>query len=287
MKTPVKLLALDIDGTLLNSSFEISANDLAALQRANNSGVEVILCTGRRHAFAMPIAQQIGFEMWLCSSNGAVTRSTAGEHFHRDLLPADIARKLLDHMRDFRGGTVLTFDKQERGALVLERTDELAHNVSRWLLKNNDFIQIVAPIEDALTEDPVQAMFCGGLALMRQAEERMASSPVLNDTTILKTEYPARDLSLLDVLTRGCSKGHAVARWAERRGIAREQVMAIGDNFNDIEMLEFAGVPVVMGNACDEMKGRGWMVTATHDEDGVTTALAEVLGWKPAEAVRS
>lgn len=286
MKPAVKLLALDIDGTLLNSTFTISPGDLSALRRAHESGVEVILCTGRRHAFALPIAQEIGFEMWLCSSNGAVTRSTAGDHFHRDLLPAPVAKALLQHMAEFRGGTVLTFDKEVRGALVLERTDELAHNVSRWLLKNEEYIQIVVPIEAALTEDPVQAMFCGGLERMRQAEEHIASSPVLTETTVLKTEYPARDLSLLDVLTRGCSKGHAVARWAERRGIEREQVMAIGDNFNDIEMLEFAGVPVVMGNACSELKKRGWHVTGTHDEDGVASALAEVMGWKPAEVGR-
>src|SRR5437764_15455629 len=101
---PVRLLAIDIDGTLLNSKFAISPVDMAALRRAHELGVEVILCTGRRHRFAMPIARQLGFELWMCSSNGAVTRSTAGEGFHRDLLPANLAKKICTKMNEFRTG---------------------------------------------------------------------------------------------------------------------------------------------------------------------------------------
>src|SRR5260370_41051318 len=82
----LRLIAIDIDGTLLNPEFEISGTDLATLRRAHAQGIEVILVTGRRHTFALPIAQQLGFDLWLISSNGAVTRSLAGETFHRDLL---------------------------------------------------------------------------------------------------------------------------------------------------------------------------------------------------------
>jgi HAD superfamily hydrolase (TIGR01484 family) len=83
----LRLIAIDIDGTLLNPEFKISETDLATLRRAHAQGVEIILVTGRRHAFALPIAQQLGFDLWLISSNGAITRSLAGETFHRDLLP--------------------------------------------------------------------------------------------------------------------------------------------------------------------------------------------------------
>ena len=78
---------------------------------------------------------------------------------------------------------------------------------------------------------------------------------------MLRTEYPARDLSMVDVLNQGCSKGHALERWADYRGIPREEVMAIGDNYNDIEMLAFAGQPFIMGNASEELRGKGWAVT--------------------------
>src|SRR5258708_6850453 len=83
----LRLIAVDIDGTLLNPEFHISETDLAALRSANERGIEVILVTGRRHAFALPVAQQLGFDLWLICSNRAVTRSLSGETFHRDLLP--------------------------------------------------------------------------------------------------------------------------------------------------------------------------------------------------------
>src|SRR5882672_6472345 len=115
----LRLIAVDIDGTLLNPEFHISKTDLAALRSAHAQGTEVILVTGRRHTFALPIAQQLGFDLWLISSNGAVTRSLAGETFHRDLMPREVCRELCGAMQDFRGNTVLTFDKETKGAIVL------------------------------------------------------------------------------------------------------------------------------------------------------------------------
>src|SRR5579871_862851 len=274
---PFRLLAVDIDGTLLNSQFQIPLANLDALRRAHESGVEIILVTGRRHTFALPIAEQLGFNLWLISSNGAVTRSLGGELFHRDLLPLATARELCAAMREFRGNTVLTFDTESKGALVLERMDELSGSIQRWLEKNMQFIDFVVPIEKALVTDPVQAMFCGTIEHMRGALQTLANCGLSDRITVLRTEYPPRDLCIVDVLNQGCSKGHAVERWANYRGIPREQVMAIGDNYNDIEMLVFAGIPVIMGNASAELRGRGWLVTAQHDDAGVAAAIEQAL----------
>lgn len=276
--SPIRLLAVDIDGTLLNPQFQISPADLAALQRAKAEGVEVILVTGRRHSFAMPIAQQLGFDLWLISSNGAVTRSMSGETFHRDLLPAATCRKLCTAMDEFRGNMVITFDKDAKGAIVLERMDELGDSIQKWLEKNMSFIDFVIPVEKSLTSDPVQAMFCGKIARMQQALEVLKASGLEGEITVLRTQYEARDLSLVDVLNRDCSKGHALERWAKHRGIDREQVMAIGDNYNDVEMLAFAGVPFIMGNACEELRGNGWRVTLSNDQGGVAAAVEQALG---------
>src|SRR5277367_1006564 len=129
----IRLLATDIDGTLLNPQFEISPGDLNALRRAHAAGIEIVLVTGRRHAFALPIAQQLGFDLWLISSNGAVTRSLGGETFHRDLFPLATCRELCGAMQEFRGNTVLTFDKETKGAIVLEHMDDLSSSIRRWL----------------------------------------------------------------------------------------------------------------------------------------------------------
>jgi hypothetical protein len=123
-------------------------------------------------------------------------------------------------------------------------------------------------------------MFCGSIARMQAAQQRLTASGMVEEITVLKTEYVARDLTIVDVLNHGCSKGHAVARWARHRGLSRDQVMAIGDNYNDVEMLEFAGVPVIMGNACPELKRAGWAVTSDNDRDGVAAAIEQVIGLK-------
>jgi len=286
-KPSIRLLATDIDGTLLNPQFKISDGDLAALRRAHAAGIEIVLVTGRRHQFALPIARQLGFDHWLISSNGAITRSLAGETFHRDMMPAETCRRLCGAMQEFRGNTVLTFDQETKGSIVLERLDELGDSIRRWLEKNMEYIEFVIPIENALVKDPVQAMFCGTMSRMNLALQAIDRAGMDGAVTVLRTEYPERDLLMIDVLNAGCSKGHALERWATHRGYRREEVMAIGDNHNDVEMLEFAGHPVIMGNACEELRGRGWTVTRGNDDCGLAAAVELALGELPAAAVRS
>jgi Cof subfamily protein (haloacid dehalogenase superfamily) len=281
----LRLIAVDIDGTLLNPQFEISNSDLAALRNAHAQGIEVILVTGRRHAFALPIAKRLGFDLWLICCNGAVTRSLTGETFHRDMLPRQTCLDLCKGMQEFRGQTVLTFDVEGRGAIVLEHLQELEGSIRHWLQKNMEYIDFVVPIENALTTDPVQAMFCGPVALMQRVLQVLDASRL--PITVLRTEYPGRDLSIVDVLNAGCSKGHALERWANYRGITRSQVMAVGDNYNDIEMLAFAGHPFIMENASQELHGRGWMMTRSNAENGVAAAIEHVLYGTPLGPVLS
>ena len=281
----LRLIAIDIDGTLLNPEFRISETDLVALRNANAQGIEVILVTGRRHAFALPIAQQLGFDLWLICSNGAVTRSLSGETFHRDLLPQQTCLDLCAAMQEFRGQTVLTFDKEGRGSIVLEELKYLEGSIQRWLEKNMEHIEFVVPIEKSLTTDPVQAMFCGPVALMQQALRALDQCGL--PVTVLRTEYPGRDLSIVDVLNAGCSKGHALERWTKHRGITRNQVMAVGDNYNDIEMLAFAGRPFIMENASEELRERGWTMTRSNADSGVAAAIDHVLHGTPLGPVLS
>ena len=274
---PIRLIAIDIDGTLLDSKVEISPANLDALCRAHEAGIEIVLGTGRRHKFALPIAESLGFDLWLISSNGAVTRSTRGEVFHQDLLPKGTALKLCRHMREFRSHTVLTFDREGMGGIVCENHEHLYGVIQRWMEKNAPYIEYISPIEKALTEDPIQVMFCGPVELMQRAQERLLASDFTAEFTLLRTQYDERNLCIVDILNAGCSKGHALERWANYRGIDRSEVMAIGDNYNDIEMLTFAGHPVIMGNASDDLKQNGWTVTLHNDESGVAAAIERVL----------
>ena len=277
MKRPIRLIAIDIDGTLLDSNVQISPANLQALRRAHEAGIEIVLGTGRRHMFAMPVAESLGFDLWLISSNGAVTRSTRGEVFHQDLLPKDTAVQLCQHMLDFRNHMVITFDREGLGAIVCENHEHLYGVIQRWMEKNAPFIEYVSPIEKALIEDPIQAMFCGPIELMQSVQERLLACDFAARITVLRTQYDHRNLSIIDILNAGCSKGHALERWARYRGIDRSEVMAIGDNYNDIEMLTFAGHPVIMGNASEDLKQNGWTITLHNDDSGVAAAIEQVL----------
>jgi Cof subfamily protein (haloacid dehalogenase superfamily) len=273
----IRLIAIDIDGTLLDPKFQISAANLETLARAHNQGIEIALVTGRRHTFALPVANALHFDVTLISSNGAVTRSSSGELFHQDLLPAEVAVRLLQYMAEFRSNTVLTFDRPGKGAIVLESAEELNQSIQRWMEKNAEWIEHVQPLENAITESPIQAMFCGTIARMREAQNRLSICPFALEFTSLRTQYDARNLCIIDILNQGCSKGHALKRWCAHHGYAREEVMAIGDNYNDIEMLQFAGLPVIMGNACEELKQNGWLETLGNDSSGVAWAVEQVL----------
>jgi Cof subfamily protein (haloacid dehalogenase superfamily) len=279
---PIHLIAIDIDGTLLDSQVQLSPANRDALRRAHEAGIEIVLGTGRRHNFALPIAQSLGFDLCLISSNGAMTRSTRGELFHQDFLPRETAIQLCHHMRQYRNHMVLTFDREGMGAIVCENHEQLYSTIQRWMEKNAPYIEYISPIEKALTEDPIQAMFCGPIELMERARGDLAACDFAAEFTALRTQYDHRDLSIVDILNAGCSKGHALERWANYRGIDRSEVMAIGDNYNDIEMLTFAGYPVIMGNASDDLKQNGWTITLHNDESGVAAAIEQILDSNPA-----
>jgi hydroxymethylpyrimidine pyrophosphatase-like HAD family hydrolase len=138
---------------------------------------------------------------------------------------------------------------------------------------------VVKPLEGALPDgdDPIQGMVTGFLGKMQEAEKALKASQWALSCECIRTEYPARDLSILDLLPPGVSKGWALERLAGRLGVDRKETMAIGDNWNDVDMLEWAGQGVMMGNAARELRTmarmRGWKQAPRNDEDGVAVVL--------------
>jgi hydroxymethylpyrimidine pyrophosphatase-like HAD family hydrolase len=286
MTPPVRLIAIDIDGTLLPSSgTEISQRNRRSLLEAEAAGIQLVIATGRRQAYTAPLIETIGLkpETVLITSNGTVTRTLAGERIDRFFLPVKTARELCGALRRFGGMTVFTFDREGPGELVLESIEQLHGRISLWVNANRSWIEEIRPLEHAFDggDEPVQGMLCGTIAAMREAEAWLAEGEFSGRVELHRTEYPARDLSILDILPPGCSKGAALDKLAALRGIPREEVMAIGDNFNDLEMLHFAGHPVVMGNGTPELvrmaQDRGWRIAGTNDEDGVARVVESTL----------
>jgi Cof subfamily protein (haloacid dehalogenase superfamily) len=299
---PVRMIAVDIDGTLLGPDGKISARNHAALLAAQQANVEVVVASGRRHSFAARHLYDLGLRETsaLVSSNGTVTRTLGGHLIQRSLLPVSTARWLCTYLDEFRGSLVVTFDKlgtngeDVRGALVVEKLDELHTSINKWMTANAPYIAHINPLEKALEgEDPIQMMLCGPIERMRRAETLLLEYPgITTDTgqqersphsevSLHKTEYEERDLTILDLLPPGCSKGSALAQLATLRDIKMEEVLAIGDNWNDAPMFEIAGHTVLMANAPEDLKkyaaSRGWRIGRRFDEDGVAEAVESAL----------
>jgi Cof subfamily protein (haloacid dehalogenase superfamily) len=278
MSTPcIRLIALDLDGTLLDSSAEIPEANLRAIQAATDRGIEVAIVTGRRFDFARPVVEQIACPVTMIVNNGALIRSQDGTTHLRHLLPRQTALALLGQMSHYRRRAALVFDRLRENQVVYEEIEWDNPRRRPYLLRNREYIAQVSPIEEALTEDPIQLMYSGEPPLMRAAEAVLRASPERDSFSLAVTYYDRLDFAMLDVLHPGCSKGTTLAKWAARRGYSRDQVMAIGDNLNDVEMLEFAGLPVVMANSVAELKERGWRETLTNDQAGVAAAIEEYL----------
>ncbi|HTV08745.1 MAG TPA: HAD family hydrolase [Candidatus Aquilonibacter sp.] len=296
----IRLIAIDMDGTLVHSDGHVSKRNLNVLAQAELCGVEIAIATGRRHCYAMRVLRDLNFaaKRALISSNGTVIRTIGSDLLHRSHMPAETARWLCEHVNEFRGTLVLTFDKvradgeDDRGALVCERMEELNASIGRWMEVNEPYIDYVSPIERALEDAaPIQMMLCGPIARMREAEAHLLADPRITsvdgpcspgiEVTLHRTEYAHRDLCILDILPAGCSKASALLHLAELRGIEASEILAIGDNWNDLPMFQAAGSAAVMANAPEDLRAlareRGWTIVPSNDEDGVAVVVEAVL----------
>lgn len=295
-----RLIALDMDGTLLDSDGKVSARNVAAIRAAEAAGVEVVIATGRRHCYAMRVLRNLNFHpnSVLVSSNGTVIRTMGAELLHRTHLSVPNTRWLCDHLNDFRSAMMVTFDmvqpngEDTRGALVCEHVEDLQASIDRWMMANEPYILKVNRIEDSLHGPaPIQMMLCGPVARMAEAEARLLEDPLViavgephrdgAEIALHRTIYPEQDISIVDILPAGCSKATALQYLAQQRGIDASEIVAIGDNWNDLPMLRMAGRAVLMANAPEDLKAiavqNDWILAPTNDDDGVALAIEEVL----------
>jgi len=293
MHPPVRLLAIDMDGTLLPAlSQTISERNARALRAAQEAGITVAIATGRRAAYTVPILDGLGLraETPLITSNGAVTCTLGGQAIESRQLSARVARGLCGLLRPF-GIVVFTFDRPGRCELVMEDLEQAHGRIAQWVETNRNSIEVVKPLEHALAdgEDPIQGMAAGSISQMRKAEKALKKSEWVAECESVRTEYPSRDLSILDILPPGVSKGWALQRLAAQLGVGRNQTFAIGDNWNDVHMLEWAGQGIVMANAAIDLRNlaklRGWKQAPLSSDDGVAVVLESLLA-KQARATK-
>jgi Cof subfamily protein (haloacid dehalogenase superfamily) len=273
----IRLIALDLDGTLINSRWEISERDLQGLAAASQRGIQVVVVTGRRPRAAAPYVAKIPFPVTTITSNGALIHTPAGAVAYKDFLPRSVALEVLEITREFRPYTAAILDLPGRGQVTMEDC-AIPEGPLGWYLRSNlDHLLLVPKLEAAVKQDPVQIMIGGPPSRIERAETLLHESKAGPRIHLTWTKYPDRNIAIFDIMNRGCTKGRALKFWATQCGVAASEVMAIGDNFNDLEMLEFAGLPVVMGNHIEGLAQPGWAVTAACDDGGVALAIEQFV----------
>ncbi len=273
-----RLIAVDIDGTLLDSGSHLRPAVRDALRAAVGAGLHVVLCTGRRYRTAQPIAEELGLALPLICHSGALVKDTASHRtmFARAMAP-DVLRLLLGALGDF-GLTPMVYTDtfHTRTDFYLQRGAPLTPYHADYLLKNDGWYRFVKSLDGGLRAPAIQVCTFGELAELQRIRpllrERLAGRTTCH--LLSSAKYLG---NFLEFQNGAASKWAALRDILDANGIAPEEVVAIGDDENDISMLQAAGLGIAMGNAAYAVKSAAHLVGPSNDEDGVARVVEKLL----------
>jgi 5-amino-6-(5-phospho-D-ribitylamino)uracil phosphatase len=281
MKDAYRLLAVDVDGTLLNSRNEVSPENRRALHRAHEAGLRVCLCTGRSLSETRDVIDQLGLDSdaGVFVFGAVVSELPAGRTVHRAEIPAPLASRLVGHFTE-RGYPVLVlYDGTADGCGWDYRLIAGERNVEayeQWLR----FAPARCERLDAWQNGPYAPVRIGIIDNPEHIEETV---------TLLGRQFPPSELKfnpiyapnyglhVVECFAPQVNKWYGIGRVAARMGIAEHQIVAVGDDVNDLEMITHAGLGVAMGNAILRIKAAAGWHAPSNDENGVAAVVEAVL----------
>ncbi len=268
----LRLLALDIDGTLLTSEKTISPRTRVALDAARKGGVRLVLVTGRRLPSARRVARDLGGDVPVIAHNGALVLEEGVIRVSRPL-PRQVAWQAVTLGLERGAEPVLHCGARGEGRVLIREGARRDPHVRYYLDRAAPDVRPVPDLQVALeNEDPIQVMFGGAPAAMAATFSALEAA-LDGRARVERSVYPAAELVILEVLEKGATKAGALADLQQQWGIAPAETMAMGDNWNDREMIAAAGVGYVMGNADPELRALGFAVAPSNDDDGVAVAV--------------
>ncbi|MBE3559453.1 MAG: HAD family phosphatase [Ktedonobacteraceae bacterium] len=268
---PIKLIVIDIDGTLLDPHRQITQRTRNAIQRAQQAGIIVTLATGRRYRNTAPIASELGLAMPLILCDGAMIM----EHPHSQvlstqLLDASIAHEVVEIFVEHGIQPVLHYINGNAEETWTGHEEFDTQWVKSYFTASSEGLYRV-PHAELCTErgDPLRIVaFASREEVYKLSKEICELACAWN--IVGYGNYGCSELAVMD---KACSKAAGVKTLAAHFGIPLEQVMALGDNNNDIEMLQAVGLGVAMGQAEKHIKAAAHAVTASNAEDGAALAI--------------
>ncbi|MEK7723526.1 MAG: Cof-type HAD-IIB family hydrolase [Acidobacteriota bacterium] len=283
----IKLLALDLDGTLLNSQGKIPKENKLAITKAEEKGVLVTICTGRRFRDALPVALELKLNAPVICHNGALIKyADSLETVAVSLLETKTVYEILKVGKGFGGDALVSCNPHTKGTLLYDTISADNTPLQRYVEwsrrlhgeEAEEAVHHVESLEEVVDKEEIIHISFSGTCSPMYDLQRTLEGELQDKVNILATIYPQLDFTLLDILPPNASKGHGLAKLALLNGFSSENIMACGDNFNDIEMLEYAGTSVVMGNAAQSLlENEGYETTLSNDENGVALAIERFI----------
>ena len=270
----IKLVAIDLDGTLLNANKHISAENIHTIRRVTDKGIRVVICSGRIFMGAKIYAKKLGVQEPIIACNGAVIRSmVTGETIYQELLDAAYCEKVIDILHDSRMyfhayvGDSMISETMEYSMLRYSQMNERFEQEDRVDIKIVDDVWVY--IQRAGRPVTKLVVMCDDIELLQSVRSKIEELEVI--------EVASSDKNNFEIMRKGVNKGKALQLLAKHMGYTMEQVMAIGDNENDIPMLASAGFPVAMQNGWEDAKRLAKFVTKSNDDHGVAHVLEKFL----------
>lgn len=260
-----KLIAADLDDTLLNDHLEISERNRRAFQLAQDMGVTVTIATGRMFRSALPIGLELGIKGPLVTYQGAFVKNiVTGEVMVHRPVPIDLARQVLT--AGYENGVHINIYIND--TLYMDKiTEEGRHYVEQAKVEMNP----VGNLLDFLQDEPTKILFIGEPAFLDKLSHQMKEQ--FGDSLYITKSKPY----YLEFMHPKATKMHGIGRLAELLGIRPEEIITFGDSYNDIEMIEYAGLGVAVSNAPQEIKEKADLVTDTNNNDGVAKVIEEFI----------
>ena len=269
--TDYRLLVLDLDGTLTNSSKEISRQNLSTLLRLQQSGVRLVLASGRPTYGIAPLADILQMKRYggyiLSYNGGEIIEGSTGKMIYQNLLPDDVIPILYTTSLRWRQA-ILTYQDE----YILTELPQDPYVQKEAFLNKMTILQV----EDFLDETPRPLPKC---LIVGDPERLMKTEAELSLRLQGQISVYRSEPYFLELVPLGIDKARSLATLLERTGLAREQMVCMGDGYNDLSMIQFAGMGVAMANAQEPVRKAADMVTLSNDEDGVAVAVKQLFAF--------
>jgi Cof subfamily protein (haloacid dehalogenase superfamily) len=270
-----KMIVLDLDGTLTNSEKKITSKTKEALFRAMEKGVKVVLASGRPTYGIVPIAKELELDQrggYILSFNGArITDYSNGDVIYQNTIPQHFIPTLISMAKEYHID-YLTYD--ERGeTIITNNPDNIYAEVEAKI--NRMPLQYVPKMDEAITY-PINKMIMLGSGMYLHTIEPRLQRDMEGALSVYRSEP-----FFLEVMPMGVDKAKSLERLLNHLGMKREEMICIGDGFNDLTMIEYAGLGVAMANAQDAVKEKADYITLSNDEDGVAHVIEKFIELLP------